>query len=81
MAVKVNTDSFIFGVDYYPQWFVEMDKKGRVEYTYENNKLVGARLKNENESRFTVTTGDTIMFVNNQMIVVNSKAAKKYGLQ
>ena len=75
--VRVNTNSFVFGRDTFPDWFKEKDKQGKVKYKYTNNLMSGAVLQTQYGEQ-EVFIGDTIMLINNELVVVKENAAKKY---
>lgn len=75
--IRVNTNSFIFGRDTFPDWFREKDRQGKVKYRYTNNLMSGAVLQTSAGEQ-EVFIGDTIMLINNELVVVKENAANKY---
>ena len=75
--IRVNTNSFVFGRDTFPDWFREKDKQGKVKYKYQLNLMSGAVLQTQVGVQ-EVFIGDTIMLINDELVVVKKEAANKY---
>lgn len=75
--IRVNINSFVFGRDTFPDWFKEKDKQGKVKYKYQINLMSGAILQTQHGEQ-EVFIGDTIMLINNELVVVKENAANKY---
>lgn len=72
--IRVNTNSFIFGKDKFPDWFVNYPN---VNYEYnEEYEIIGATVNN-----LKITNGDTVMLLGKQIQVIKKKDAKKFGLE
>ena len=80
MAVRQNTDSFVYGVDEYPDWFKVNSEQGKVKYIYtDSGELLStevATLSGFEQAK----KGDTIMRMGNNMVVVPAATAKTYGV-
>lgn len=75
--IAKNTDSFVFGEDSYPDWFIKLDKSGRVQFirlTSSTFKLIIQNITGP----VTAETGDTLMYISDSVIVVPRDAANKY---
>ena len=75
--ISVNTNSFVFGRDTFPDWFKVKDKQGKVKYKYQINLMSGAILQTQYGEQ-EVFIGDTIMLINDELVVVKENAANKY---
>lgn len=73
---------FTLGEGRYPEWFVNIDKAGRV--TYDTNPITGAlqsiSVKNTDKT-VTAFAGDSLFFVGKNVIVVPSDKAKQFNVQ
>jgi hypothetical protein len=74
----MNTNSFIFGIDQMPNWFNKYSDQ--VNYIYTNNQLDCCEVRT-NKGISKAFVGDTILEVNNNLVIVGKADAKKYGLE
>ena len=81
MAIKVDTDSFIFGKDAYPDWFKVLSDKGLIQYF--TDKKTGSLLggKYLGNPAATFKTGYTLMYMNGVLNVLTEDEAKKYKVE
>lgn len=78
MSDRSITDSFVLGINPYPDWFTLLDKEGRVLYeTGQDGELKRVTIKHP-VKYMTAEFGDTIMNMSGNVIVVPKSAADKY---
>ena len=77
--ITQNVDGFTFGVDRYPDWFVEIDKQGLVTYLTNNStgELAGALIASKGEM-VNVKIGDVLLSLAGRVIAIPKKAAERY---
>ena len=80
MSVRHNTNSFILGLDLYPDWFVLESQKGNVKYSTNQDGSINNVVITTPKGEITAKAGDTIMDFGDELVVVPSGAAKTYNM-
>lgn len=79
--IRVDTNSFIYGKDSFPQWFIDHSESGDVSYTYSaDGSLVSTHIYTINGWDH-VHKGDTIMQLDGNMTVIPSNVAQEFGVE
>lgn len=71
-------NSFIFGKDLNPPWFVTAGQKGDVEYTYQDNRQQ-VFIKTAN-GRQELHEGDTVIYVFGSLLMIPKVTAQQFNL-
>lgn len=78
--IRQETDSFVFGVDEYPNWFMVNSQTGLVKPIYSDGMLINTLIATASGFE-SVKKGDTIMELNGSMVIIPSNIAKEYGVE
>ena len=80
MAIRLDTNSFVFGVDEYPGWFTVNSQIGLVKPIYSDGVLINTLIATASGFE-SVRKGDTVMELNGSMVIIPSVTAKEYGVE
>ena len=61
----------------YPEWFIDLDKRGRIIYNRDNyNRLVSIKITDDFNKKHIANIGDLILYQNGMITVISKNMMK-----
>lgn len=61
----------------YPEWFIDLDKRGRMIYNRDNyNRLVSVKITDDFNKKHIANIGDLILYQNGMITVISKNMMK-----
>ena len=76
--MAITNNSFVLGKDIFPQWFVDNQGSMNIEYDMDDQLNIKSVKFTQNDKVEHAQVGDTIMLLNQQIVIIPKLDAKKY---
>ena len=76
--MAITNNSFVLGKDIFPQWFVDNQGSMNIEYDMDDQLNIKSMMFTQDDKVEHAFVGDTIMLLNQKVVIIPKQDAKKY---